>query len=184
MARIARREEEQMNARLSLLIGEDVAPCFSTDIMGQILFCNRAAIARFGEQTPATLAAQLHEQIASPSAVMYRLQSRAAHQGGVHEDIVTRRGHLRLSVHRIASDKFLWRIEEFEDRSPAGRGAEGLSLPMVVANRAGVVLFSNEAMRRVLGERPKRLDRIFLQPKVTSGEEVEVATATGSMRAI
>ena len=184
MARIARREEEQMNARLSLLIGEDVAPCFSTDIMGQILFRNRAAIARFGEQTPATLAAHLHEQIASPSAVMYRLQSRAAQHGGVHEDIVTRRGHLRLSVHRIASDKFLWRIEEFEDRSPAGRGAEGLSLPMVVANRAGVVLFSNEAMRRVLGERPKRLDRIFLQPKVTSGEEVEVATATGSMRAI
>ncbi len=184
MARIARREEEQMNARLSLLIGEDVAPCFSTDTMGQILFRNRAAIERFGDQVHTTLAAQLHEQIASPSAVMYRLQSRAAHHGGVHEDIVTRRGHLRLSVHRIASDKFLWRIEEFEDRSPAGRGAEGLSLPMVVANRAGVVLFSNEAMRRVLGERPKRLDRIFLQPRVISGEEVDVATASGSMRAI
>ncbi|NPD15614.1 response regulator [Xinfangfangia sp. D13-10-4-6] len=184
MARIARHEDAQTNARLSLLIGEDVAPCFSTDTMGQILFRNRAAIERFGDQAPATLAAQLHEQIASPSAVMYRLQSRAANHGGVHEDIVTRRGHLRLSVHRIATDKFLWRIEEFEDRSPAGRGAEALSLPMVVANRAGVVLFSNEAMRRLLGERPKRLDRIFMQPRVTSGEEVEVATAGGTTRAI
>jgi two-component system cell cycle sensor histidine kinase/response regulator CckA len=84
----------------------------------------------------------------------------------------------------VAEARFLWRLEEFQDRSPAGRGAEGLSLPMVVANRNGVVLFSNEAMRRLLGERPKRLDRIFLQPRVTSGEEVQISGADGPIRAI
>ena len=57
-------------------------------------------------------------------------------------------------------------------RTP-GRGAEALSLPMLVANKAGVVLFMNEAMRRLLGARPKRLDRIFVDPVLRSGEEVE-----------
>ncbi|VDC30850.1 ATP-binding protein [Pseudogemmobacter humi] len=184
LARLARREDEQLFARLSALVGEDAAPCFTTDALGQILYRNRAAQARFGDTPAVTLAAQLHEQIASPSAVMYRLQTRAAAQGGMYEDVVTRRGHLRLSVHRIGSDRFLWRLEEFEDRSPAGRGAEGLSLPMAVANRAGVVLFSNEALRRLVGERPKRLDRIFLQPRFNSGEEVAIAAAGGTMRAI
>ncbi len=55
---------------------------------------------------------------------------------------------------------------------------------MVVVNRAGVVLFSNESMRKLVGERPKRLDRIFIQPRFSSGEEVEVSAANGPVRAI
>ncbi len=126
----------------------------------------------------------LHDHFASPGAVLLRLKSRAAGTGAAREDVVTRRGHLRLSAHRIGGGHFLWRIEEFQERSPAGRGAEGLSLPMIVANRAGVVLFSNEAMRRVIGERPKRLDRIFLQSGFQSGDEVQIASATGPIRAL
>jgi two-component system cell cycle sensor histidine kinase/response regulator CckA len=55
---------------------------------------------------------------------------------------------------------------------------------MLVANKAGVVLFSNEAMRRLVGNRPKRLDRVFTQETLNSGEEVQVATVDGSVRAI
>jgi two-component system cell cycle sensor histidine kinase/response regulator CckA len=179
-----RRRESRLAAQLMVLVGDDAAPCFSTDELGQILFRNAAAMARFGENATQTLVGTLHEQFASPSAVLFRLQSRAANMGAAREDVVTRRGHLRLSVHRVAADRFLWRIEEFQDRTPTGRGAEALSLPMVVANRAGVVLFSNEAMRRLLGERPKRLDRIFVQPKFSSGEEVEVSALQGQVRAI
>lgn len=179
-----RRREGRMAAQLMVLVGEDAAPCFSTDDLGQILFRNAAAMARFGDNAAETLVGTLHEQFASPSAVMFRLQARAASTGAAREDVVTRRGHMRLSVHRLATDRFLWRIEEFQDRSPTGRGAETLSLPMVVANRAGVVLFSNEAMRRLLGERPKRLDRIFVQPRFSSGEEVEVSALQGQLRAI
>lgn len=179
-----RRREGRMAAQLMVLVGEDAAPCFSTDDLGQILFRNAAAMARFGDNAAETLVGTLHEHFASPSAVMFRLQARAASTGAAREDVVTRRGHMRLSVHRLATDRFLWRIEEFQDRSPTGRGAETLSLPMVVANRAGVVLFSNEAMRRLLGERPKRLDRIFVQPRFSSGEEVEVSALQGQLRAI
>jgi two-component system, cell cycle sensor histidine kinase and response regulator CckA len=178
------RREGRMAAQLMVLVGEDVAPCFSTDELGHIQFRNAAALARFGENAAETLVGTLSEQFASPSAVLFRLQSRAASLGAAREDVVTRRGHLRLSVHRVAEDRYLWRIEEFQDRTPTGRGAESLSLPMVVANRAGVVLFSNEAMRRLLGERPKRLDRIFLQPKFVTGEEVQVSAANGPLRAI
>lgn len=179
-----RRRETQLGEQLQHLVGEDASPCFTTDELGEILFGNAAAMTRFGENAAATLVAVLHEQFASPSAVLFRLQSRAANMGAAREDVVTRRGHLRLSVHRVADRRFLWRLEEFQDRSPTGRGAEGLSLPMVVANRNGVVLFSNEAMRRLLGERPKRLDRIFVQPRFSSGEEVQVSSVTGPIRAI
>jgi two-component system cell cycle sensor histidine kinase/response regulator CckA len=179
-----RRRESRLAAQLMLLVGEDAAPCFSTDELGQVLFRNASAMARFGDNAAATLVGVLHEQFASPSAVLFRLQSRAANTGAAREDVVTRRGHLRLSVHRVAPDRFLWRIEEFQDRTPTGRGAESLSLPMVVVNRAGVVLFSNESMRKLVGERPKRLDRIFIQPRFSSGEEVEVSAANGPVRAI
>ena len=180
----SRQGESRLTQDLSRLVGDDAAPCFSTNDVGEILYRNEAAQTRFGENPSPTLVGLLHEQMASPSAVLFRLQSRAANGGSAREDIVTRRGHLRLSAHRVGPDRFLWRLEEFQDRNASGRGAEGLSLPMVVANRNGVVLFSNDAMRRLLGERPKRLDRIFVQPKVSTGEEVQVQTPEGPVRAI
>lgn len=177
-------EGRRLDGRLSRLIGQDAAPCFSTDPLGQIGYQNKAASDRFGERNGSTLVAALHDHFASPASVLYRLQSRATHLGFAREDVVTRRGHTRLSVHRVGRATFLWRLEEFLDRSGAGRGAETLSLPMLIANKAGVVLFSNEAMRRLLGQRPKRLDRVFTTPVLRSGEEVEIAALEGPVRAL
>ena len=173
-----------LERNLIRLLGHDTAPCFSTDGTGVIGFQNLAASDRFGNRNGVTLIAALQDHFASPASVLYRLQSRAMCRGFAREDVVTRRGHTRLSVHRIASARFLWRLEEFQDRSGGGRGAETLSLPMLVANKGGVVLFSNEAMRRLLGERPKRLDRVFASARLKSGEEVEVAALSGQVRAI
>ncbi len=165
------------------LVGHDATPCFTTDAMGQIQFRNTAAQARFGPAS-ATLIAALQDHFASPASVLYRLQSRADAVGAAREDVVTRRGHSRLSVHRIAKTQFLWRLEEFVDRPLSGRGAEGLSLPMLIANKQGVILFTNEAMRRLLGGRPKRLDRVFTSLNPRNGEELDVACQTGPVRAI
>ncbi len=183
--RLADRGERGLVARLDGLLAQDAAPCFTTDEAGAIGFRNAAATARFGASA-ATLAAALADHFANPGAVLYRLQARAANQGSAREDVVTRRGHLRLSVHQVAPARFLWRLEEFVDRSGTGaaRGAEGLSLPMLVANKAGVVLFCNEAMRRLAGSRPKRLDRLFTEDRFRPGEEVEVAGAGGPVRAV
>ena len=174
----------QTQKRLAQLVEQDATPCFTTDSVGEIQFQNASARARFTAEDGSTLISALKDHFASPAAVLYRLQSRAGNLGAAREDVVTRRGHLRLSVHRLVPDRYLWRMEEFVDRTNAGRGAEQLSLPMLTANKAGVVLFTNEAMRRLLGGRPKRLDRIFTSQTLHSGEEVEVAAATGQVRAI
>jgi two-component system cell cycle sensor histidine kinase/response regulator CckA len=176
--------ERWAEARLGTLVGQDATPCFTTDDIGQIGFQNQAARDRFRAEGGATLVATLSDHFASPASVLFRLQSRAANLGSAREDVVTRRGHMRLSVHRIAPRRFLWRIEEFTERGASGRGAETLSLPMLVANKSGVVLFSNEAMRRLLGQRPKRLDRVFTVPSLHSGEEVQVASVDGPVRAV
>ena len=179
----ANRSERQAERSVALLVGQDATPCFTTDTLGQILYRNAAAHARFGTAND-TLIAALQDHFASPASVLYRLQARAAQAGAAREDVVTRRGHSRLSVHRLSQGRYLWRLEEFVDRSSAGRGAEGLSLPMLIANKAGVVLFTNEAMRRLLGGRPKRLDRVFSTPNPRTGEELDIAGIDGPVRAI
>ena len=178
------RRERQKLAQLVTLVGQDAAPCYMTDRQGEIIYQNDAALTRFTAGAGSTLVSTLNQHFASPSSVLYRLQNRAVHSGAGREDVVTRRGHTRLSVHRVSDERFLWRLEEFQDRANGGRGAESLSLPMLTANKAGVVLFTNEAMRRLLGGRPKRLDRIFTAPILHSGEEVEISTADGPVRAV
>lgn len=184
LVRLERWRERRLARQLREVAGEDAAACFATDEHGRILFQNAAALARFGEGSAERLVGVLHEHVASPSAVLFRLQSRATGSGTASEDIFTRRGQLRLSVHLMDGRRFFWRLEEFKGRAGAGRGADALSLPMVVANRAGVVLFSNEAMRRLVGERPKRLDRIFAQARFASGDFVHVRAGDAPLRAI
>lgn len=181
--RLAERADRGAERAVAMLVGQDATPCFTTDVQGHILYRNTAAKARFG-MAAGTLVSALQDHFASPSSVLYRLQSRAVSASAAREDVVTRRGHSRLSVHRIAQERFLWRLEEFVDRAVTGRGAEALSLPMLVANKAGVVLFTNEAMRRLLGGRPKRLDRVFSTPVLRSGEELEIAGVDGPVRAM
>ncbi|OZA05720.1 MAG: hybrid sensor histidine kinase/response regulator, partial [Rhodobacterales bacterium 17-64-5] len=178
------RAETLRRAHLTTLVGQDATPCFMTDQQGQIQFQNASAETRFQAQNGATLVSALTQHFASPSSVLYRLQNRAAHAGAGREDVVTRRGHVRLSVHKIGEERFLWRLEEFQDRGGNARGADALSLPMLTANKTGVVLYTNEAMRRLVGGRPKRLDRIFANPVLHSGEEVEVSGIDGPVRAI
>lgn len=178
------KNDRHSTRSLQTLVGQDATPCFTTDDFGHVLFMNGAAQTRFASSAGTTLIAKLGDHFASPASVLFRLQSRAKNIGSAREDVVTRRGHTRLSVHCFGPSRFLWRLEEFVDRTHAGRGAEMLSLPMMVVNKAGVVLFANEAMRRLLGERPKRMDRVFTSPVLRSGEEVVVSGAEGPIRAI
>ena len=185
MVALSRRTGRLQAMQVSLMIGHDASPCFLTDDHGQIHYQNDSAATRFGDRNGKTLISAMNDHFASPSSVLFRLQNRAITLGAAREDVVTRRGHTRLSVHRIGDNRVLWRLEEFLDRSAStGRGAENLSLPMLTANKLGVVLFSNEAMRRLLGGRPKRLNQIFTSPVLRSGEEIEVTSVDGPIRAV
>ena len=168
---------------LHRLLGADGAPCFTTDNKGAVLFRNPAARSRFGADTR-TLNAALQDHFASPASVLFRLQSRAANSGAAREDVVTRTGMTRLSVSSVAPGQFFWRLEEFVERNAHSRGAEGISLPMLVVNKQGVVLFCNEAMRRLVGGRPKRLETIFTTPNPHSGEVVEIPSVSGPVKAL
>lgn len=179
-ARARVRIEEQ----ISQFIAHDAAPSFTTDLDGEIGFQNRAALDRFGARGGQTLTRALGEVFANPASVLTRLQSKAAALGAAREDLVTRRGHARLSVHQVGAEGFLWRIEDMAERPAAGRGLEGISLPMLTASKTGTVLFMNEALRRLVGERVRTLDRIFADLPLRSGEEHEIATAEGALRCV
>ncbi len=178
------RVTDRARLQLMTMVAHDAAPTFCTDTDGQIDFQNKSAQDRFGAAGGQSVIRAMGSLFANPSAVMFRLQSKAASVGAAREDVVTQRGHARLSVHRIGPQHFLWRLEEMLERNGPARGAEGLSLPMLIASKTGTILFMNEALRRMLGGRPKSLDRVFPHLPLHSGEEALVSTQEGPLRAI
>jgi len=116
--------------------------------------------------------------LANPGAVLFRLQSRALAEGHAREDVVTRNGHLRLSVHRMRANAFVWRADDMGER-PQARSTEGMTLPRLTAGPSGTVLFMNEASRRLFGGRIKSLDRIFRDLPL---ESTAIETPVGPMQ--
>ncbi len=180
----AKRQRSSLHAQIAAFVAEDAAPSFTTDLDGAVGYQNRAGLDRFGARSGQTLTRALGDIFANPAAVLARLQNKAQTLGGAREDLVTRRGHVRLSVHRIGADGFLWRLEEMTERMSGGRGGETISLPMLTVSKTGTILFMNEALRRIVGERVRTLDRIFCDLPLRSGEEHEVMTPSGPMRTV
>ncbi len=164
---------------VSTFVENDASPSFITDAEGEIVYRNAAAGQRFEDHPADTLAFAFNDLFANPAAVLFRLQSRAQAKGAAREDIVTRRGHVRLAVHQISDAAYLWRLEDIGDRDVSGQGADALSLPMLTASAAGTVLSMNEAFRRLVGRRVKTLDRIFRDLPLKSGRVHEVDAAEG-----
>ncbi len=183
MSMVAAWLDQRTTRRLFLIVADDATPCFASNGSGALQYRNAAAEARFGPDCT-TMIDTLANHIASPAAMLFRLQARAEANGAAREDVTTRSGTLRLAVHLTGPGRFLWRVEEFRDRGFGARGAETLSLPMLVMNKSGVILFSNEAMRRLLGRRPKRIDDVLRGATIRSGEEVTVTGHDGPRRAI
>lgn len=166
-------------AKLAQFIEKDASPSFVTDEEGEILTSNTAAGLRFSDSKSDTLAGTLRMLFANPSAVLYRMKCRARLDGSAREDLVTRRGHVRLAVHLIDEDAFLWRVEDMPERAHSGRNAESLPVPMITTGRSGAVLFMNDAARTLVGERVKALDRLFVSLPVQPGVVNTLSTKTG-----
>ncbi|MBT8408735.1 MAG: hybrid sensor histidine kinase/response regulator, partial [Alphaproteobacteria bacterium] len=155
-----KRAQAALIGAVSQFVENDASPSFTTDADGVIGYNNAAAAERFGDNAGNTLATALNGLFASPGAVLHRLQNRASLKRAAREDVVLRRGHLRLSVHQIGAEGYLWRLEDIAGRSAAARGADGISLPMLNVSKSDTVLFMNEAMRRLIGGRESTLDKI------------------------
>jgi len=127
---VARRGLDIANDMLEGFIENDAAASLVTDADGGILARNAAAEALFPETESGTLAATLRGVLANPSAVLFRLQRHAEVEGAAHEDLVTRRGHVRLAVHRMGKQGYLWRVEDMTDRPHAGASMATLPVPV------------------------------------------------------
>ena len=183
LARRDRAAQSDLHKTISGFVELDASPSFTTDADGQIGYRNRAAVERFEGANEDTLLAALGNIFASPGATLFRLQNKAKAQGAAREDVVMRRGHMRLSVHQIDDNGYLWRLEDMLERSQHGRSAEGISLPMMTVSKSSTVLFMNDAMRRLLGGRQSKLDRVFNDLPLVSGKVHEVAGTNGPVRA-
>jgi len=175
MARSAR----DLQTRARELVGDDLAPSILTGPEGRIVYSNPAAVDAFDARAAVTLAGALRQFLANPGVILFRMESRAMAKGAAVEDVVTRVGHMRLSVHRAEPDHFLWRIEKSADRPQ--RDADPVSLPMLTVGRNEAVLFMNGAARNLVGERARTLDRISSKLPLRSGQMNEINTPDGEV---
>ncbi len=180
--RTATQVEVVQSTAITDFIQNDATPGFIASSDGAILSANPAAKARFEVDENSTLAAVLNATFADPGGLLFRLQTRAGSSGAAQEDVMTRSGHMRLSVHEAPGAGFIWRIEQIAARSGPKTGQDGIALPMVMVGRSGAILFMNDPARALVGGRVKALDRLFTQLPFTPGQACEITTADGPQK--
>ncbi len=175
----------QANARRNMtieavsgFIEKDASPSFVCDQDGEVVRANAAARKAYGTRGGETLAGTLRNTFANPGGILFRLQGVAKDAGSAREDIVTRKGHMRLAVHDMGDSRLLWRLEAVPDIGQ-GRGADGPGLPMIMIGRTGAILYMNEPARTLIGGRVKSLDAVFEKLPVAYGQTNGIATAEG-----
>ncbi|MCV2878462.1 ATP-binding protein [Sedimentimonas flavescens] len=179
---LSRYIQAQELRRLADLITHDAVASFATDRSGAVQMQNRAAMERFGPREKLTLASTLGELFAEPRSVLLRLQGRASALGSAQEEVATRKGLMRISVHCAGDDVLLWRIEEYAETGGT-RGPEATRLPMMTVSRSGTILFMNEALRRLIGARHSTIEQISEMPLV-GGEERVIPSVDGPLRCV
>ena len=185
LSALASRRADRLHRRAERVVAEDPAPCLVTDAEGAVVALNAAAeAARRDPQDRSTMSRFLSGRFANPAAVAERLRARAASVGSAREDVASRRGHLRVTVHRLGAAGFLWRVDELEADPRRGSEAPAEALPTLTASRGGTILNMNEPMRRLVGGRAKTLDRVFRDKAIVSGRPHWIETAEGPIRAV
>ncbi len=176
-----RQIENGLKTFAAKFVDKDASPSFITDSDGAIIYRNDAAQRSASQTTADTLASEFKSLFANPASVLYRLQEKARHQGAAREDIVTRKGQVRLAVHVIDDTAFLWRVEQMTDRNAV---SNSLAIPMLSASSSGTILYMNDAFRRICGGRVGSLDRIFRNPNVSNGDVLTVDGGDGPVDAL
>ncbi len=178
-----KRRRRMAFAVMSDFIEKDAALSLVTDGDGQILSMNAAARARYASAAGGSLAAVLRDTFANPGGIIHRLKTTADAEGAAREDIATRKTHIRLAVHVMGSDAYLWRMETMSDRG-AKQAHDGPGLPMLMTGRSGAILYMNDSARTLIGHRAKTLEGLFLGGLPTSGEVADLATQDGAVRCL
>ncbi len=178
MMRRDRVSQDRSMQAVAGFIEKDSAPSFVCTADGEVINANAAARARYSTRRGETLAGTLRSTFANPGGILFRLKALADVEGAAREDIVTRRGQVRLAVHQMGEDRLLWRLEPVAE---ATRGADGPGLPMIMLGRNDAILYMNEAARTLVGKRAKVLDTLFEEVPVAMGMVNRIEAKAGPM---
>lgn len=173
------RADRVLQRRLAQLLDHDPTPSLVAREDGTLVHLNPAAERQLDAGRASTLAGVIQGALANPGMVLFRLESRARARGAAREAVVTRQGHVQISVHRVGPEAFLWRVEK-----PLGGvqiHADPMPLPLLTVGRKGTVLFMNPAARSLVGERVRSLDAIFSRLPPRPGQVNDIITRTGPM---
>ncbi|MDJ1007100.1 MAG: ATP-binding protein [Paracoccaceae bacterium] len=173
-----------LRAILSRVVDHDAAPSLTAKADGRVIHANAAAIARFAPESGATIVSVLSGLVASPGPLLHRLRTAAEATGAASEDITLRRGFLRVSVHSVGADSYLWRLEDIADRPSSGPGAEAIGLPMFTVTKAGTVPLMNDALRRLIGPGAEQVSDIVADLPIRSGMVHRLLGEAGPFRAV
>ncbi|WP_210526823.1 hybrid sensor histidine kinase/response regulator [Rubellimicrobium arenae] len=145
----------------------DPSEGFLVDEAGRIL--------RHGESLPSqdTLAEVLRPLVADAEATMDRLLARARESGFANEALASPDRKVRLSVHRVAPDLAIWRMER--------DGAERTEIASVQADAEGAILSGNAAFRALGGILPQHIDELAADAPLRLGR-VQFVSCFGDRR--
>jgi two-component system, cell cycle sensor histidine kinase and response regulator CckA len=167
------------------LVQDDPDCAFLTDQTGQVRYANKAAVARFGNCHGRKLTDLFGSVLANPDPFLQRLSQGAHLTGASKEDVVTRRGHFRLSVVVIGPALRIWRMDDLGDqRVAAARQNDNLPLAMLSLGPDNAVLHVNAALQGVLGQKVSRLEDLFDDLPLSPGQRHMLKTAKGSQPVI
>lgn len=147
----------------------DPLPCFASNAFGDILSSNPAARQRF-PRAGKSMTSVLNGTFAHPETVVAAMCRRAIANGFSREVSTTRRGRMRITASRAAESGLIWRIDD----SDAEKSATPSEIPKIILTRSDVVAGMNDALRKLIGEEPKRLDEIVTDLPLRNGEEHEI----------
>ncbi|WP_417727540.1 ATP-binding protein [Roseovarius sp.] len=168
---------QELSDHAAQMLEADPVPLVLAEVEGRLIYGNAAARRVLEADRATSLAGALRQVLANPGAILFRMETRALAKGAAVEDLVTRAGHVRISVHRSGAAHFLWRIEKSADHAP--REAEAHSLPMLTVGRKDAVLFMNPGARDLVGERVRSLDRLCVTPPIRFGQINDIVTSDG-----
>ncbi|MDX1742655.1 MAG: ATP-binding protein [Ruegeria sp.] len=171
---IADHITQQVVRTMAVFTEQELVPCVIANGQGDILTANPEARTRIHAYPGNRLEQCLKSMFANPPAILLRLQSRAEIYGKAREEIVTVGSTIPVSVFDVGNGRFCWRFH----LDVPGQWDEA-GVPVVSEGRNGTLLRANHAAIHLLGQRPDKLQEVFISEPREKDNITQVQTAEG-----
>jgi len=161
------------------MMGRDPVFTVLADSDNAVVYRNEEARKLTRMREAETVQAAVGLYVANANPLISRMRARIDLDGACEEEVPTRQGRVRVTGHKTRDAMVIWRVDPRAGQ-PAGPAAgDTTALPMMTVGRSNTILYMNEPMRALIGERAKALDRVFPVLPVTSGAMNSVSTPDG-----